>query len=324
MNRVTQRTFAAAIRENKGRLAVLPDKHYLAVAWNAIALRLPRSIQEADPSPARLIISRKSCDGSCFRATYRRSTVSLRNDLKWFLTASEQRLLVGFETPLSSARTVSFDQFDQNSSQLVESLLSIPAELGLIKLKVDNVDVILPRADEKEPEGYRFSRAPNDSLQVSLAGPAANQTSSPDLLTWVHDAACHLAPIFNLLAPPCDVDIKGSDASEAVGYPEGARKYRIHKARERSHALVAKAKQRHARMNGGRLPCEVCGFDFIAVYGRRGAEYAEAHHRLPLCGSNDDRESRVDDLAIVCANCHRMLHRSPFMTVEDLKASIRR
>jgi predicted HNH restriction endonuclease len=29
-----------------------------------------------------------------------------------------------------------------------------------------------------------------------------------------------------------------------------------------------------------------------------------------------------DDFAVVCAYCHRMLHRPPFITVEDLKRSI--
>ena len=318
MNRVAHRKFEASFRENKGRLVELPDTHFLALAWDAIVRSLLNAIQEADKSDARFEVHRNRCDGACFRASYRRSSVIPTNDLKWVLTATESTLSVALETPPSAAKTVSFDQFDQNSSRLVEALLEIPCESGSTRLKVDNIDVNLPQGIKGRSSSYVFSRIPGSSLHVSLIGPLPNQSLSPDLLSWVHDAACHLSPIFALLAPPCDVDIKGSDANESMAFPEGARRYRIHTARERSRALVSKAKREHSRLHGGRLPCEVCGFDFNAMYGDRGSEYAEAHHRLPLSESGDDRESRAEDLAVVCANCHRMLHRSPFMTVEEL------
>ncbi|MFD9319621.1 HNH endonuclease [Streptomyces sp. NPDC060053] len=57
------------------------------------------------------------------------------------------------------------------------------------------------------------------------------------------------------------------------------------------------------------LQCEVCSFDFAAAYGELGDGYIEVHHRLPLHISGVT-ETRIADLALLCANCHRMCHRS--------------
>lgn len=56
------------------------------------------------------------------------------------------------------------------------------------------------------------------------------------------------------------------------------------------------------------LQCEVCSFDFTTAYGELGDGYIEVHHRLPLHISGAT-ESRIADLALLCANCPRMCHR---------------
>lgn len=68
----------------------------------------------------------------------------------------------------------------------------------------------------------------------------------------------------------------------------------------------------------GRLECEVCGFDFATRYGDLGTGFIEAHHILPLAAAGP-ATTRLADLALVCSNCHRMLHRAkPWMTPEEL------
>jgi 5-methylcytosine-specific restriction enzyme A len=65
------------------------------------------------------------------------------------------------------------------------------------------------------------------------------------------------------------------------------------------------------RNNGGKLICEVdnCGFDFARQYGPLGEGYAQVHHLLPLSKSpKAGRPIRLKDLAVVCANCHIMIH----------------
>lgn len=72
--------------------------------------------------------------------------------------------------------------------------------------------------------------------------------------------------------------------------------------------------------------CSVCNFDFQKTYGEIGKGYIEVHHKKPLYTLKG--EVKVDpkeDLAPVCSNCHRMLHRkkNKIMTIDDLKRLIR-
>lgn len=89
---------------------------------------------------------------------------------------------------------------------------------------------------------------------------------------------------------------------------EGRPRLIQHLVRERDHQLVASKKRAVAKATGT-LACEVCNFDFAAFYGPAyGENVAEAHHVIPLAVG--ERTSTLDDLAIVCANCHRILHKA--------------
>jgi hypothetical protein len=74
-------------------------------------------------------------------------------------------------------------------------------------------------------------------------------------------------------------------------------------------AALRREKIRRAMAKNGRLVCEVpgCGFDFFEVYGELGRGYAHVHHRESLAKRRKMRTT-LDDLAIVCANCHGMVH----------------
>jgi 5-methylcytosine-specific restriction protein A len=105
-------------------------------------------------------------------------------------------------------------------------------------------------------------------------------------------------------------------------FPEGALLTRLHLVRERDRAAVARKKEQVSAATG-RLACEVCGFDFGTFYGPLDAGFAECHHTLPLAELPGQRGTRLSDLAIVCANCHRMLHRTrPVMSVEGLRSLV--
>lgn len=103
------------------------------------------------------------------------------------------------------------------------------------------------------------------------------------------------------------------------GSIEGRVLYRVHKTRERNKS---EEKKRAVLEATGRLECEACDFDFLATYGERGRGFAECHHKLPL--SEGTRTTYLRDLAIVCANCHRMLHRDDLISVEELSGLMRR
>lgn len=99
---------------------------------------------------------------------------------------------------------------------------------------------------------------------------------------------------------------------------EGGIVLRAHLRRERDPKL-RRRKLAHAKRRGVPIACEVCGFDFERIYGDRGRDYIECHHRTPLHVTGET-ETRLSDLALICSNCHRMVHRTnPWLTVEALK-----
>lgn len=103
---------------------------------------------------------------------------------------------------------------------------------------------------------------------------------------------------------------------------EGKEEYRLHKIRERDPNLVKTAKQAFIKKHGS-LYCEVCGVNFEKSYGERGRGFIEVHHTKPIAEMKEGEVTKVEDVAMLCSNCHRMIHREPFITVEQLKKIIR-
>ena len=108
---------------------------------------------------------------------------------------------------------------------------------------------------------------------------------------------------------------------EESSFPEGSIKYRQHRVRERDSEIVRKAKKMWSSTPSGQLACCVCGFDFTRTYGNQGVDYIEAHHQVPVSalGENNETKTKISDLAPVCSNCHRMLHRGPkLLSIKEL------
>lgn len=104
---------------------------------------------------------------------------------------------------------------------------------------------------------------------------------------------------------------------------EGRVLSRVHKVRERSRKLIMDKKSSVLR-NGGRLACEACDFDFSDFYGERGSGFIEVHHTTPLHSLLPGMKTRLDDLALLCANCHRMIHaKSHWISIDELRSMIR-
>jgi 5-methylcytosine-specific restriction protein A len=54
-----------------------------------------------------------------------------------------------------------------------------------------------------------------------------------------------------------------------------------------------------------------------------GYAFAECHHTVPVSELGAGQRTRLAELAVVCANCHRMIHRSrPMLTVGGLRAVV--
>jgi len=98
----------------------------------------------------------------------------------------------------------------------------------------------------------------------------------------------------------------------------------------RRHLLVERSRRLRSRSIAywgerlGELRCLACGFSFADRYGALGAGFIEMHHDRPL--SQGRRATRVTDLKPPCANCHRMVHRSPgkILAVSQRRRSLTR
>jgi 5-methylcytosine-specific restriction endonuclease McrA len=106
---------------------------------------------------------------------------------------------------------------------------------------------------------------------------------------------------------------------EEENFLEGTEKKRVIRVYERNYKLRVKAIQHHG------LTCAVCGFDFEEFYGSHGENYIEVHHLIPV--STLGAETQVNpktDMAVLCANCHRMIHRKKdkTLTLEELRSLI--
>lgn len=108
---------------------------------------------------------------------------------------------------------------------------------------------------------------------------------------------------------------------------EGQSKLAVHMRYERDSNLIKKIKEK-SLLSNPMLNCEVCGFSFFEKYGELGQGFIEAHHLKPL---NETKETRTtkSDIALVCSNCHKMIHKgiskienNKILTIEELKEII--
>ena len=104
-------------------------------------------------------------------------------------------------------------------------------------------------------------------------------------------------------------EVEQDDPEYSAYEGEERRLYVLHRRRESS--LRRKKIAAALIDNGGVLKCEVpgCGFDFKRRYGKLGEGFAHVHHKKPLSEMPPEGQKiSLKELAVVCANCHAMIH----------------
>ena len=110
---------------------------------------------------------------------------------------------------------------------------------------------------------------------------------------------------------------------EGITGKEGRLLVRLHVYKERDRRLAQRVRTYHRKRNGGRLICEVCASVPVTVYGPKGERSMEAHHKVPIEELQPDSITVVGDMAMVCANCHRVIHsQKPCLTISEMKELI--
>jgi len=117
--------------------------------------------------------------------------------------------------------------------------------------------------------------------------------------------------VLSLFAACSEVDDTHGDEE---GMPIEARSIRY----ERSRANRIRCLNFHG------YDCFVCGFNFEQVYGSLGHGFVEVHHCFTVADMPPGyRPDPATEMVPLCANCHRMAHRSkPPIAPQDLREAI--
>lgn len=114
-------------------------------------------------------------------------------------------------------------------------------------------------------------------------------------------------------------DVDGNQSAD-----EGNPRLLVHLRRERNAAIV-KAKKAAVLKATGKLCCEVCDFDFKDTYGNLGENFCEVHHIHPISKADGITRTELKDLAVVCSNCHRIIHRTdPMFSIAEMARHLAR
>lgn len=118
-----------------------------------------------------------------------------------------------------------------------------------------------------------------------------------------------------------EVDLDGFLEEEEASSVEGRSIQAFQRRYERDPKL-RELKLASVRRAGLPIACEACEFDFGDFYGEHGEGYIEVHHVIPL-HSTGVTTTRLEDLALLCSNCHRMIHRrQPWLNPSQLRYRI--
>jgi 5-methylcytosine-specific restriction protein A len=90
---------------------------------------------------------------------------------------------------------------------------------------------------------------------------------------------------------------------------EGLRTEIVTYSRGRSRAL------RDAALSKSAGVCEACDVDYSQVLSGKGLRVLQVHHRKQLCATDTPRVVRLQELAILCANCHSLVHMNPHQAI---------
>ncbi|MFJ8956139.1 HNH endonuclease [Streptomyces sp. NPDC102381] len=185
--------------------------------------------------------------------------------------------------------------------------------LNSVSRKTTDIATSHPDYNGTATRGGKPTRA---TVEDFLEHPSEMMAIADAIRLGMDSGELHLIPA----QPNEEVEDDQATAWEGTLLPRWA----LHRERD---PRLRRQKIQQAQQGGEVIHCEVCLFDFRATYGELGADYIEVHHKLPLHISGPT-ETKLDDLAFLCANCHRMCHKSyrgeSWRTPDALRAEIQK
>lgn len=158
----------------------------------------------------------------------------------------------------------------------------------------------------RNPDGVAFKL---QNLRQVATGRGLGNVSTTDKAVWQEFGASPAATksLANLIRAGVAAPEAREPVQVDVEFAEGRVITELHTRRERAPKL--RERLLSSRRESGKLFCEMCGAPPVVSNTGLLEAHFEVHHVVPL-GSAGPRVTRLLDLALLCANCHRILHRA--------------
>lgn len=122
-----------------------------------------------------------------------------------------------------------------------------------------------------------------------------------------------------------EVDVTIPEEIQLDNLHEGAKKQITVNAYERNKKARQACINYYRKKNGGRIKCEICGFDFGEVYGEEFMGVIHVHHLVEISSiGNEYKVDAIKDLIPICPNCHAIVHskKEPY-TPDEIRAMLK-
>lgn len=159
----------------------------------------------------------------------------------------------------------------------------------------------------RNPDGVAFKL---QNLRQVATGKGLGNTSKMDRQIWEEfgEHRSNTKQLANLIRSGIKV-IEGvkEDSSDYEVFSEGKVVTESHIKRERAPAL--RRKLLNKRKSEGGLCCDMCGCGPSSSNPELSDSIFEAHHIIPLAEASE-RLTKLIDMALLCASCHRLIHKA--------------
>ena len=179
-------------------------------------------------------------------------------------------------------------------------------ELSRLLRSLPYFSVAARKATFRNPAGVAFKL---QNIRQVASAKGLDHVSGTDRRIWMefgrHPEKVHRLAV--LIRRGIEALGQADEDPDEEEFAEGRLMTALHKRRERNRKV--RARLLAARERNGRLSCDMCDCVSNAVASNMEDATFEAHHRV-LLSDAEERSTRLSDMALLCANCHRLLHRA--------------
>jgi 5-methylcytosine-specific restriction enzyme A len=177
----------------------------------------------------------------------------------------------------------------------------------------------------RNPAGVAFKL---QNLHQVATGKGLGNVSKTDRMVWAElgSRRREVAQIAGLIRRSLSATIFGNHPidDEEEEFFEGRLLTSLHKQKERHRNI--RGKLLASRRKRGTLTCDMCCGQSISTDVKFEDATFEAHHKLPMSMATE-RKTKLKDMALLCANCHRLLHRAivlnqRWLTIEEARRMV--